>query len=257
MGGEVLAVLREVRRGRLRALGDVVGYRLLGVGLIGPSDRTRKLTMSDGSTIVYRRNRGDIQTLREVWLDRCYRIPAGVRTERVLDLGANIGLASVWLAGRYPVEHLLAVEPDPDNAALARLNLAANGVRGTVVEAAVSGTPGTTLLERESQPHRRRSHAPAGRLVDAVTPQELLAALGGRADLVKMDIEGAEEPLLTSGDPSWLHQVGWIVAELHPGLVDHGEVVRRLECEGLARIAPGELWPGSMEMFRAGAGVPA
>jgi FkbM family methyltransferase len=250
MTREAGAVLREVRRGRLLVLADIVAYRLIGLGLLRASDRRRTVTMAGGSVLSYRCNRGDIQTLREVWLDRCYRLPRGVPTASVLDLGANIGLTSVWLAARYPVRRLIAVEPDPDNAELARVNLAVNGVAGGVIEAAVSPEPGITYLQRGRQPNTGRSHVGGGLPVPAVTPQELLGRLGGRVDLVKMDIEGAEERLLVSGDPSWLAHVGWVVAELHPGVIDRDEVLRRFELAGLARIAPGELWPGSMDMFR-------
>lgn len=51
--------------------------------------------------------------------------------------GANIGLPLADLADRYPEARLLGVEPDVDNAVLARRNTEHLGGRATIVEAAV------------------------------------------------------------------------------------------------------------------------
>ena len=61
--------------------------------------------------------------------------PTG-RVARIAVLGANIGLLLGDLADRYPHARLLGVEPDPDNATLARRNLAHLGARCTLLEAA-------------------------------------------------------------------------------------------------------------------------
>jgi FkbM family methyltransferase len=57
--------------------------------------------------------------------------------ERIAVFGANVGLLLVDLAARYPAAHFLGVEPEPENAALARRNLEPLGERCTLVEAAI------------------------------------------------------------------------------------------------------------------------
>jgi tRNA1(Val) A37 N6-methylase TrmN6 len=61
----------------------------------------------------YRWNRGDLASIREVFVLEGYRLPVGFVPRTVLDLGANIGLTSIWLANNFPLEHLIAVEPVP------------------------------------------------------------------------------------------------------------------------------------------------
>jgi FkbM family methyltransferase len=54
-----------------------------------------------------------------VWFDEVYRLPFDEPSGTLLDLGANIGLTSVWLAKKYQIERVIAVEPDRTNAILA------------------------------------------------------------------------------------------------------------------------------------------
>jgi tRNA1(Val) A37 N6-methylase TrmN6 len=69
--------------------------------------------------VCYRLNKGDLHSIREVWFEEAYRLPFEDPSGTLLDLGANIGLTGVWLAKRYAIERVIAVEPDCDNAMLA------------------------------------------------------------------------------------------------------------------------------------------
>jgi FkbM family methyltransferase len=88
-------------------------------------------------------------------------------TDRLfLDVGANIGAASVLALGRHGFKGALAVEPNSANVALLRANLAVNGLEGrcTVVTAAAGGAEGQAELELSPDnfgDHRVR-HAGAG-----------------------------------------------------------------------------------------------
>lgn len=221
--------------GRLSA--DILLFRVLFVfpGLAAkPRLRTIRL---DGSSVTYRLNRGDIQAIREVWFEEAYRVPFGPLPRTVLDLGANIGLTSLWLAGRYGCERIVGVEPDPSNVALARRNLEDNGVRGVIVEAATGPVDGTAWFapEPSSVAGAVVLQAAAGAFeIDVLTPQSVLRRVGlASVDLCKLDIEGAEGPLLLTGDSSWLDAVRSILAELHEGAVDVAAVTAAIEAGGL------------------------
>lgn len=71
-------------------------------------------------------------------------VPAGAG-DRVLDLGAGVGTAAFCLAARVPVGYLTLVEIDPELAALAEQNAAANGLgnrtRVLVMDALTRGAP--------------------------------------------------------------------------------------------------------------------
>jgi len=121
---------------------------------------------------------------------------------------------------RYGVARVVGVEPVPANVAIARRNLAVNGVEGEILEAAIGPARGRVsfALDRASNLGRVGAGSPsAGSLdVEMITMHDVLARLGSAgADLVKLDIEGGEEALL-QGDLSWLDRVGPSSPKLHP-----------------------------------------
>ena len=235
-----------------RVVADVALYRALKLGSIPGENRPRSIRLKAGDTITYRLNRGDIQGIREVLVDQVYRPPITIRPRVIVDLGANIGLTSVFLRNLFHPDILIAVEPDPSNANLARLNL---GCGATVIEAAVSPRDGIGTyvaardsnlgsLQQKDALSREDSHS-----VRLITMTSILSTLpGGRIDLLKMDIEGGEEALLT-GQTDWLSSVGAIIAEFHPDRVDYPGLVESLVASGFRYTAAGSVWPGSMDFF--------
>ncbi len=173
-----------------------------------------------------------------------------VRT--VVDVGANVGLATLYLAQAFPESRIVAVEPDPGNFALLTRNVARLAERVQCVQAAF--WPVDEPLEMDPDPFRggrewsrtvRRapSAAPTDgtRTVPVLTPSGADARLGGRGmDLLKMDIEGAESAFFE--DPAHcrdlLSRVGAIAVEVHPERVDPPAVLHALDEAGFL-VLPG------------------
>lgn len=132
-----------------------------------------------------------------------------------MDLGANIGLATLYLATRAPEARFICVEPSPVNADLLRRNLTplADAV---VVEAAVTSESGNIAFNDTGPTWGRGISRDGGLYVKAISMDDLLAryAPERRVDLLKIDIEGAEADLF-SGPMAWLDRVDCIIAELH------------------------------------------
>lgn len=205
------------------------------------------MLLSGQVPVYYRRNRGDLHTLREVWIDEAYRLPFDLPPRTVVDLGANIGLTTLWLRGRYEIDRIIAVEPAADNVQVLRKNLADAAV--TVIHAAVGPEDGTARFAASAQSHLGRVGSTGSR-VRQVSMRTVLDALepGATIDLLKVDIEGAEAQLF-SGDLSWLKRVRSIVIEIHPPGVDRTAIVQRVQQHGFRYIAAGSAWPDSMDAF--------
>src|SRR2546425_2333013 len=82
--------------------------------------------------LILRSYSGDIFVFQEVLGGRCYRISRLCGTDGVIvDLGANIGLASLYFADRYNPKRLICVEPNPNNIPILRHNLSGLGQKVT------------------------------------------------------------------------------------------------------------------------------
>ena len=236
-------------RSLLRYAVDIVLYRALYVGDLPGRDRERSVALSGGVELTYRLNRGDIQTIREVWVEECYRPPVEVPLDCVVDLGANIATTSLWYASAAQATRFVCVEPDAENARLARRNLERNHVRAEVLEAAVGASDGSTAFRADRSANLGRA-GDGDERVAMLSMRTVLARIpeGVRVDLVKMDIEGGEEAVL-GGDLGWLDRVQSLIVEFHPELVEHEKLIGLVTARGFRYIPAGAARPSSMDFF--------
>ncbi|MGF1554417.1 MAG: FkbM family methyltransferase [Paracoccaceae bacterium] len=127
-------------------------------------------------------------------------IRRGPRPFAFVDAGANAGLYTLWalsVAGPDAL-HAVAVEPEPTMAERLRVNLAGSGA--CVVEAALAERSGQVRLSAAGANRGEVRLDAAGAVeVGAVTLAGLAEAQGlARIDALKIDIEGAEHPVLAA-----------------------------------------------------------
>lgn len=168
----------------------------------------------------------DLYTVREVLIDQIYApvIKHLDQCETIVDVGANIGLASIFLASQFPEARLLAVEPDPETHQALEANLRRLPNPSQIASVAIwSDRSGICRANHSTQQDRisylePRSATDADCLRDvleSVTMHDLLSLLEEpRIDLLKIDTEGAEIELF-KGAVSWLEMVRCILIEFH------------------------------------------
>ena len=164
---------------------------------------------------------GDVFIFHEVFTNQCYRIPTAIlpQARTILDLGANIGMTTLFLAQFFPRARYVCVEPSPFNALLLRHNVEWLGERVSVVESAVADFSGNVSFTDSnwSWGGHIDSRTAGTRTVSCLTVGDIIESHQLKfVDLLKVDIEGAEK-LLFSSRPAWLKKVGCIVIELHDG----------------------------------------
>jgi FkbM family methyltransferase len=182
----------------------------------------------------------DRDVLREIFVGQGYALPPGVdeilslrKDPRVVDLGANIGLFGLWVLSRWPEARLHSFEPDPDNLAILDNNVADAGVgpRWIVTRACAAPATGTVRFLAGQQADSRTVYDsdPMSDLSE-VSAVDVFPHLQD-ADLLKIDIEGGEWPLLTDARFRDL-SVPAIVLEYHaynsPQPTESGETARWL-----------------------------
>ena len=163
----------------------------------------------------------DLKTFWQVFLRRVYRVEA---TDRViLDLGANIGIFTLYAAREAPEARLFSLEPFP--ATFSRLFATVRDHqlenRVTCVKHALTGSPGIRVMQDGMIPSQRRSLAPTASAASGaqVFGKTLLETFEEnnltRIDLLKMDIEGSEYETLLATPPPVLARIARIALEYH------------------------------------------
>ncbi|MGA2325279.1 MAG: FkbM family methyltransferase [Bryobacteraceae bacterium] len=231
-----MAPLRSIDR--LRTLAqylEVVGWRatlpLAGLRLrrtLGlPARRTVQLRPAQARYLLTMRtgNSSDGAVFWEIFLKGTYERLADLPAPKlILDLGANVGYSSVYFLNRFPNARVVAVEPDPESAAICRRNLAPYGTRARVVLGAAWPERALLVLSRGAYGDgrewatqvRERTAGDDGDGVEGWDVASLIDMAGAdRADLLKVDIERSELALFGRNAHTWLARVDNICIELH------------------------------------------
>jgi FkbM family methyltransferase len=175
-----------------------------------------RVRLGPASYRVLLQTRTELSVLSEVALDDIYADADHVPAKTIVDLGANVGLATLRLLATHPDARVIAVEADPMLANRLRENVA--GLPVTVVAAAIAGASGERTFYRSdsvgwgnSLEHVDSAQSPVK--VEAISLTDLLQAEGmDTVDLLKMDVEGAEWEIFKDGVPSL---VAAMVGEIH------------------------------------------
>ena len=161
----------------------------------------------------------------EVFAEDAYRngwFSAGLTNPKVLDIGGHIGCFTVDFCRVVPDATVHAYEASPTTAGYLSRNVARNvpDGRATVFNEALSSTDGTLTLVDNAGASGLNSvnGSPTGGTsveVPAVRFRTALERLGGKVDVVKMDIEGGEYAVLAGSDPAEWGSVQRVVLEYH------------------------------------------
>jgi FkbM family methyltransferase len=190
-----------------------------------------------------------VQGIREIFIDEIYRLPDGARPTSLVDLGANIGLATIWLCRAYEIQQVCVVEPLAGNVAILRTNLRANHVDARVVSAAVGLTDGSARFSLDAKSNMGRL-GEEGSQVTIISVDRLLGEMDFETSLLKMDIEGAEGDLVLARTPVWLDRFDIVATELHPEYVDVAAIVQAFASRGFDYFAPIEFTQGTRRWKR-------
>lgn len=164
----------------------------------------------------------DLLVLHDVFVLMTYAVDLDESPRAVIDLGAHIGLATLFFRSRYPDAHILAVEPDPSSYAMLARNV--GGLSNVkILNVAAGAENGTATLFKQDSTWASSLHRAEGpRGAVEIETRSLDTMLGDlaepRVDLLKIDIEGAERAVLTNSSLLG-SRVGMVVGEFHKLLV--------------------------------------
>lgn len=195
-----------------------------------------------GTFSVFFDNQEEYHVLKnEIFTEDLYYFESDKIDPVILDIGANIGLATLYFKKHYPHAKITAVEPVAKNFKLLEQNIFENNLSNTyALELAVTAKPGVLTLYTDSN---NNWHSTAGIIEgnwtksQITTPVEVKAVtlsslINQPIDLLKIDIEGAEQVALKETAPK-LNLVKQILCEFHPVPGQNlAELVKHLEQTG-------------------------
>jgi FkbM family methyltransferase len=188
--------------------------------------KTSVLVPNSTYEVSLRLRTSDIPTFNQVFIRREYEsanLPQGA--DVIVDLGANIGLATIFFGLKYRGASILSVEPEDGNFAAMIGNIEALGLRVQKRQAAVWKTNGSVNLHTESESGASLDAwgvqvsdrvDGSNRITKCYNIGTLMDDAGlATVDILKIDIEGAELEVFSSGAEEWLPRVTLIIIETH------------------------------------------
>lgn len=168
--------------------------------------------------------------VREVFFEDEYRIlnnlDLNIKNPRIIDLGSNIGGFAISAFNRWPDASVISVEAAHDTFEVLKRNREINQkLDWHVVHAGVWDHDGELVLDRKNTSIGHRvSDSEDGERIPSLRLNTILNDHDwSHVDLIKMDIEGAEEVVIPD-IANFLHKVSVLIIEVHTDRIDAANV---------------------------------
>lgn len=184
------------------------------------------LTRSGLTLKVPRQIRGEF---RGIFLDESYMthmVSDFPKNSVIIDIGANVGIFSLYMAFRFATPRIFAFEPIPTNFEQLRINAELNKAYSKIVchQKAVSDQSGEITLSYQHDEgftvmaSMLNAHTQQSIKVCSSTLREILDENNiTHCDLLKLDCEGAEYGILYGCPQNYLSRISHIAMEVHRG----------------------------------------
>jgi len=223
--------LRSIlRKLRLIAASDLAGLDKLryAVNARGRGTGLVRYRLRGGASVALRKGTTDFEVFDEIFVEHAYApclraLPASLGRITLIDLGANIGLSSLYVARELgaralEVTEIIAVEPDPGNFRMLSENLRRAGLahRSTALRAFAGAERAFAELHDPGNGAWGMRMGPLSDTGTCVLPlAEIAAAARSGVPLVlKCDIEGGERQLFLR-IRDWDRLIHYVFLELH------------------------------------------
>ena len=174
--------------------------------------------------------------LNEIFNKKVYDIDLGKTTPVIFDVGAHIGLATIFFNQKYPLARITAFEPNPNIFPLLEENTYYNNIQNvTLHNIALGKTPSKRTLFIDST---NGGFSTASFSKDAwdgsqksigieVITEPLSKYIVTPIDLLKMDVEGTEQEIIEELDESGkIKNIRNIIIEFHPTEKQNIEIIK-------------------------------
>src|SRR3989344_5102092 len=183
-----------------------------------------------------------VALFESIFIEHEYYFKSNKQSPRIIDLGSNIGLTVLYFKILYPKSEIQAFEPDPQTFEVLKKNVRINKIRNVkLFDIALSRkkgdayfyidskNPGSLMMSLNKKRFGRNRIKVKTDLLSNYIPKQL--------DLLKMDVEGAEEQIIIEiSITKALRKIKYMIFEYHHHIdLDQdsfSKTLRLLEREG-------------------------
>jgi len=173
--------------------------------------------------VYVRAHTSDEYIFRTIFVEDQYALDLAEHPSTIVDAGANIGLAAVYFANKYPGAGIVCVEPEPGNYALLEKNTAPYG-NISLLQKAVWSKASSIRIEDIGFDNwgfvvKEVDNDTPGSIA-ALSIQDILKTREVQhPTLIKVDIEGSEREVFAAPDVhEWLNGCDVLIVEIHDRL---------------------------------------
>lgn len=186
----------------------------------------------------------DHATLYDVFVNEPYGYDVDFEVDYIIEVGANVGYASVYFARRFPDACVIAVEAESSNFDLLEKNTS-RYPKIVPVHAAISARDGETFVHKgdgEWGFYTSEEPESSGEHVEAVSVPSLMRRFGISDHdrvLMKVNIAGFEKQLFDPCSPEWIRTLRQLSVKLPwvMGPLDRKALFHALDDESLPPIS--------------------
>lgn len=169
--------------------------------------------------ISLRNNSSDIDVFYQVLFCNCFNLNYGFEPKIIVDLGANIGLSTIYYKNKFPDCKILAVEPDKSNYDIFIENTKCysnvfvynNGIWHQDAFLEVRDENNEKWACRVGEVPEESENTVVAVTMNQIVKDHLIEQI----DILKIDIEGSEIELFSMNYISWLSKTKLVIIELH------------------------------------------
>ena len=174
--------------------------------------------------IFLRNDKYDTQIFTQIFIRAELDVHFEAEPKIIIDGGANIGLATLYLKNKFPLAKIIAVEPEQSNFDLLLKNTKGykdvfclqigiwnKNCRLGIID---NGDGNASFITKELEENEWSKQ-----VINAITINEIMKRFEIREiDLLKLDIEGSEKEVFEKDVEIWLSNTNHIMVEIHPHL---------------------------------------
>ncbi len=186
----------------------------------------------------------DVSVFEQIFIDEEFSFINKYSIKKIVDLGANIGVSACYFSMIFPDAEIHCVEPDRGNFEMLKINTSA--IKNLRLKCgAILGETGSATLSNKVSKNNEWGYQfkidKKGKVACYSFPDFLKNNQIDNADLLKIDVEGAEFEIIKNISDEDLKRFKIITIEIHCKEKNNNEIVERMTKVGWKNEIIGEL----------------